>query len=96
MAQGTSTDTTSRANLALGVSALAVVLWIVAMIVAQETNGWLWPLSGLVGAAGAITGWTAGKPRPSGKSLAAVILGGLVFAAILGWIVWAAATGNLD
>ncbi len=95
MAQVVTTGSASRANLALGVSVVAVVLWVVAMIVAQEENGWLWPSSGLVGGAGAVLGWTAGTPR-RGKAMAAIVLGGLVFAMILGWIIWAAATGNFD
>ena len=85
----------SRANTALAVSGLAAVLFVVAMIVAQETNGWMWPLAGLLGGVGAVMGLMAGKPR-AGKALAAIVLGALVFAAIVGWIIWAAATGNFD
>lgn len=96
MTQATGTDATSRANTALGVAIAAFVLYVIAMIVAQQDHGWLWPLSGLLGAAGAILGWTAGKPKPRGRALAAVIVGGLVFAVILAWIIWAAATGNFD
>ena len=84
----------SRANLALGLSGLAVVLFVIAMIVAQEDNSWLWPVAGLLGGIGAVMGWTADRPRPQGKNLAGVIIGGLVFAAILGWVIWAATTGN--
>ncbi len=96
MAQTAPAGPASRTNFALGVAVMAVVLWVVAMLVAQEENDWLWPLAGLVGGAGAILGWIAGKPRPRGKALAAIVLGGLVFAMIVGWIVWAAATGNFD
>lgn len=96
MTQTTGPDTTSRANTALGIAVGGFVLYVIAMIVAQEDHGWLWPLSGLLGAAGAITGWMAGKPKPRGRALAAVIVGGLVFAVILAWIIWAAATGNFD
>ena len=92
---GMTTETTSKATTALAVSAVAVALYIVAMIVAQDSNEWLWPLSGVVGLVGAVMGWNAGKPRPQGKNLAAVVLGGLVFLTVLGWIVWAAATGNM-
>ena len=84
----------SRANMALGIAVLALVLYLVAMFVAGETNDWLWPLTGVVGGAAAVMGWTSGKPRPRGKSLAAVILGGLIFLSIIGWIVVAMATGN--
>lgn len=96
MAQIAPAGPASRTNFALGVAVMAVALWVVAMLVAQEENDWLWPLAGLVGGAGAILGWIAGKPRPRGKALAAIVLGGLVFAMIVGWIVWAAATGNFD
>ena len=95
MADIATTENASRVNVALGVSVAAVVLWVVAMIVAQEGNEWLWPLSGVVGAIGAVLGWTAGSPR-KGKAMAAIVLGGLVFLAIVGWIIWAAATGNFD
>lgn len=85
----------SRAKTAHRLAILAVVLYVVAMIVAQEKNEWLWPVSGVVGAVAAIMGWSAGKPRPRGQALAAVIMGGLIFLSILGWIVWALATGNM-
>ena len=41
-----------------------------------------------------ISGLDGGRPRPRGNALIAIVLGGLVFLAILGWIVWAAATGK--
>ena len=85
---------TSRANTALAIAVVSVVLYIVAMVVAQEDNDWLWPVAGLVGGAAAVMGWMADKPKPRGRALAAVVLGGLVFVAILGWVIWAAATGN--
>jgi hypothetical protein len=91
---GATTSADSRAKTALGIAGLAVVLYVVAMVVAQEENGWLWPVAGLVGGAAAVMGWVAGKPRPQGKALAAVVLGGLVFVTILGWTIWAAASGN--
>ena len=84
----------SRADVAVGVAGLAVVLYVIAMIVAEEDNGWLWPVAGLVGLAGAILGWKAGAPRPRGKALLAVVLGGLVFLSILLWTVVALATGE--
>ena len=84
---GVTSADASRTNLAVGLAALALVLYIVAMIVAQEENDWLWPVAGLVGLAAAIMGWTAGKPKPKGKALAAVVIGGLVFVTILAWTV---------
>jgi cytochrome b subunit of formate dehydrogenase len=80
--------------MALGIAVLAVVLFITAMVVAQEDNDWLWPVAGVVGGVAAYMGWNAGRPRPQGKSLAAVTLGGLVLVVIVVWIIWALATGN--
>ena len=95
-ADPTATANESKVNLALGLAIVALVLYVVAMIVAQEEdNGWLWPVAGLTGGAGAVVGWMAGKPRPRGKALAAVILGGLIFIAILAWTVVALITGDL-
>ncbi|HVE98498.1 MAG TPA: hypothetical protein VNA12_04895 [Mycobacteriales bacterium] len=85
-----------RANTALGVSALAVLLYVVAMILDERGDyGWLWPVAGLVGGAGAVMGWQAGRPRPRGRALLAVVLGGLVLLSIVGWIVVAAINGDL-
>ena len=90
----TVTTDESRGAIALGVAVLAVLLFVVAIFVAQEENDWLWPLAGLLGGAAAVMGWTTGKPRPRGKSLGAVVLGGLVFSSIVLWIIVAIATGN--
>ena len=89
------TDTTSRANVALGVAALGVLLYVIAIVLDDADGEWLWPLAALVGGVGAVMGWLAGRPRPHGRALAAVILGALVFLAIVGWIIVAAATGNM-
>lgn len=48
--------TKSRADMALGLAVLAVVLYVVASIVAQEDNDWLWPVAGLVGGGAAVAG----------------------------------------
>lgn len=93
MQDGTTSDA-SKATTALGVAGLAAVLYVVAMIMSDGAPEWLWPLAGVLGLVGAVMGWMAGRPRPAGKAMAAVVLGGLVFASILGWIIWAAATGN--
>ena len=81
-------------NLALGLAGAAVLVFVIAMVVATDGNDWLWPLAGLLGASGAVAGWRADRPRPQGKALLAVVMGGLVFLIILGWIIWAASTGN--
>jgi peptidoglycan/LPS O-acetylase OafA/YrhL len=84
-----------RVNAALGIAAVAVALFIVAIVVAQEGNDWLWPLTGVVGAVAAITGWSAHRPRPRGRALIAVVVGGLLFALVAGWGIVGAITGNL-
>jgi len=93
---GSEDITPSRVNVAFGMSLLAVVLYVVAMALEGDDSdyGFLWPLAGLTGLAGAVTGWRSSRPKPTGKALAAVIMGGLVFAVILGWIVVALATGE--
>lgn len=88
----------SRANVALGIALLAVLLYAVSVAVAGDDDteyGWLWPVTGVTGAVAAVAGWRAGAPRPRGKALVATVLGGLVFIVILGWIVVAAITGDL-
>ena len=84
-----------RVNAALGLAGVAVALFVVAVIFAQEGNDWLWPLAGVVGAIAAISGWSADRPRPRGRALIAVVVGGLIFALIAGWVIVGAITGNL-
>lgn len=88
-------DESPRVNAALGIAALAVALFIVAIVVAQDGNDWLWPLTGVVGAVAAITGWSAGRPRPRGRALIAVVVGGLLFALIAAWGIVGSITGDL-
>ena len=90
----TTQPATSRTTMALGVSLVGLVLFIVAIMIAQEENDWLWPVAGLIGGIGAVLGWMAGKPRPQSKALAAVVIGGLVFLVVLGWWIVATITGN--
>lgn len=85
----------SRADIALGTAVVAVALYVVAMLAAEDDNGWLWPVAGVVGAVAAIQGWQVGRSRPHGRALAAIVLGGLVFLTILAWVVVAAFTGDL-
>ena len=88
----------SRVNVALGLAVLAVLLYVVSVVVAGDDDsayGWLWPVTAVVGGIAAVLGWRAGSPRPRGKALTATVLGGLVFAFIVGWIVVAAITGDL-
>ncbi len=75
-------------NAALALAGLGVVLFVVAIIVTQDDqNDSLWPVTGPVGAIAALMGWSAGRPRPRGRSLSAIIIGGLLFAFIVGWVI---------
>ena len=93
---GATVHDSSRANLALALAGVGAALYILPVFIAEDSNSdWLWPVSAVVGAAGAITGWTAGRPRPRGRALAAVVLGGLVFAVVLLWVIVTAISGDL-
>ena len=92
----TASADSSNANVALGLSAVAALLFVIAMVVANDGNDWLWPLAGVLGGIGAFLGWRVGGPKLQGKALLAVVMGGIVFLFLLGWIVWAAATGNFE
>ena len=94
--RGAVADKSQRANIALALAGVALALFVTAMVVAQDGNELLWPLAGVVGLAAAITGWSAGRPRPRGRALAAVVIGGLPFLMVLGWIVVAVITGSDD
>ena len=84
-----------QANAALGVAGLGVILYVLAIFIAGEgRNDWLWPLALVFGAAGAIIGWMAGRPRPQGRARAAVVAGGLICALTLLWAIVAAITGD--
>ena len=91
-----SREDSPQANAALGVAGLGIILYVLAIFIAEERNEWLWPLALVLGAAGAIMGWMAGRPRPQGRALAAVVAGGLICALTLLWAVVAAITGNWD
>jgi len=82
-----------QATAALGVAALGVILYVLAIFIAEGRNEWLWPLALVLGAAGAIMGWMAGRPRPQGRALA-VVAGGLICALTLLWAIVAAITGD--
>lgn len=88
-------DEPTRANTALAMAVVAVALFALAMIIAGERNSWLWPVAGVLGGLAAVTGWAVGRPRPHGRALTAVVLGGVVFVTVGGWVVWALATGNM-
>lgn len=92
----TAADSASRSTTALGVALVALVTFVIAQFVAADDNdpmGWLWPVAGLLGLVGAILGWRAQQP-PKGRALAAVIIGGLLFLMILGWVVVALISGE--
>ncbi len=69
----------TRANLAAGLAAAAVVVW--AVLVAVDADGPIWIVEGVLALAAAVTGWRAGGgAMPRGRALAALIVGGLLFA----------------
>lgn len=85
-----------RVNAALALAGLGVVLFVVAIVVTQDDqNDWLWPLTGAVGAVAAVMGWGSGRPRPRGQALSAIIIGGLLLAFIVGWVIVAGLQGEL-
>ena len=71
----------------------AAVLWLVFTVLSVE--GPIWLLVGLLGAAGAITGWRSGGGAPRGRALAAVILGALAFLSVLIFTIVLAISGDL-
>lgn len=87
-----------QASTAFKVAIAAVVLWLAAFAFAGDDDagaaGMLWPLAGLTGGVAAVMAWKAGRPRPAGRALTALLLGGLVFVAIVGWTLVALITGE--
>ena len=49
-----SREDSPQANAALGVAGLGVILYVLAIFIAEGRNEWLWPLALVLGAAGAI------------------------------------------
>ncbi len=69
----------SRANLAAGLAVAAVVVW--AVLMAVDADGPIWIVLGVTALAAAVTGWLAGGgTMPRGRALAALVVGGLLFA----------------
>ena len=74
----------SQANVAVGLAAATVVLWVI--LVVTETEGAIWLLLAALGAVTAFVGWRAGAgARPSGRALAAVVVGVLAVLTVIGW-----------
>lgn len=81
-----SREDSSQANLAVGLAAAAVVLWVIFAII--DLDNALWLLVAALGAAAAIVGWRAGQgSRPTGRALVAVVVGVLAFLVVIGWAV---------
>ncbi len=79
-------EDSSQANLAVGLAAAAVVLWVIFAII--DLDNALWLLVAALGAAAAIVGWRAGQgSRPTGRALVAVAVGVLAFLVVIGWVV---------
>ena len=74
----------SQTNVAVGLAAATVVLWVILVI--TEAEGAIWLLLAALGAVTAFVGWRAGAgARPSGRALAAVVVGVLAFLTVIGW-----------
>ena len=94
MADVETRGTAGSPEVAVAVSGLAIAVLV--MFAAVGVDGPVWLLVAVLGAVGAWLGWrTRGGARPEGKSLVAVVLGGLAVLSVIAWIVVAAATGNL-
>jgi len=66
------------ANLAAGLAVAAVAVW--AVLIAVDADGPIWIVQGVLALAAAVTGWRAGHGSlPSGRALAALVVGGLLF-----------------
>ena len=76
----------SRANLAAGLAAAAVVVWLALM--AADADGPIWILQGALALAAAIAGWRAGNgAMPHGRALVALVVGGLLFLMFVGFTI---------
>ncbi len=76
----------SLANAALGLAAVAVILWVGFAIADVDNAAWL--LIPVAGLAAAILGWRAGAgSRPTGKALVAVVVGLLAAASVIAWVI---------
>lgn len=91
-AAGTKTDST--ANTALAVAVAAAALWI--GLAAADADGPAWLGVLVLGGIGAYLGWrSGGGSRPAGRGLAALVIGGIAFAAVVLWMIVAAISGDL-
>jgi len=71
-------------NVAVGLAAATVVLWLIFVI--AQLAGPIWLLVALMGAVTAVMGWRAGRgSRPTGLALASVVLGALVALSVVAW-----------
>ena len=74
----------SQANVAAGLAAATLVLWVVLVI--TETEGPIWLVLAALGAVTAFVGWRAGAgARPTGRALAAMVVGVLAVLSVLAW-----------
>ena len=69
----------SHANLAAALAAVAVAIW--AVLLAIDADGPIWIIVGVASLGALIMGWRAGGgAMPRGRALAALIVGGVLFA----------------
>ena len=84
------TETTSQANLALGLGLAAALAWLVAILASGDSgdeNGWLWVVMAVLALAALVTGLRAGPGRPHGRALIGTVIGGLLVLLFLGFVI---------
>ena len=88
------TTTGSTANAALAVAIAAAAVWI--GLAAGGVDGPIWLAVLVLGGIGAYLGWrSGGGSRPAGRGLAALVIGGIAFTAVVLYIIVGAITGEL-
>ena len=74
----------SQVNLAVGLAAATVILWVIFMV--AQVDGPIWLLVAALGAVTAIVGWRTGQgSRPTGLALGAVVVGVVAVIAVVAW-----------
>ncbi len=84
------TETTSQANLALGLGLAAALTWLIAIFASGDSgdeNGWLWVVMAVLALAALITGLRTSPGRPRGRALIGTVIGGLLVLLFLGFVV---------
>ena len=74
----------SKANLALGLGAGAVVAMLIGIVISSDnSNDWIWFVMAALGLGGLVTGLMDGRGKPVGRALIGVLLSALVLVLFL-------------